>query len=335
MFRAIRGSITRLPVGASVAVTLAAGVLLAAMPRRTIEPLRAAYSWCVEPGRLAASRARETVQSTFEGWREHATSAAELAALADQVEQLTARNQELEAAIARSAPTSDATSAANELPPLVSVDLLPAAVLGRHACAVLATDEIIRGGRDRALVRDAIVLADSTTTIDGGEDAAVAAGDVALAGRRVFGRVVEVGPHTATVRRADQPGYRDVVQIALADGASSATSVRGVLEGTGERFARVRRVSAQLPVEVGDWVTTVDQKGLSPRPLVYGRVARVERATGAPQWDIWVDLATDAEPPERLLVLRARLNPARVAATAAVENTAAELPGASNGEERR
>jgi hypothetical protein len=163
----------------------------------------------------------------------------------------------------------------------------------------------------------------------------VAVGDVALAGRRVFGRVIEVSPHTATVRRADQPGYRDVVQITSADGASSALAVRGVLEGTGERLARVRRVSAQSPVTVGDWVTTIDQQGLSPRPLVYGRVARVERAAGAPQWDIWVDLATDAEPPERLLVLRARMNPARVAATAPADTADSDLSGASSHEERR
>jgi len=335
MFNDLRRSIIRLPFGASVAATLAAGVLLAALPRRTVEPLRAAYARCVEPGRMAASRARETVQSTLQKWREHAASAEELAVLAKQVEQLTARNRELEAAVSRSTPVADATKSTNELPPLVSVDLLPAPVLGRHACSVLATDEIIRGGRDRALARDAIVLAGTTTTIDGGADAEVAAGDVALAGRRVFGRVVEVGPHTSTVRRADQPGYRDVVQIVSADGASSGQAVRGVLEGTGEPLARVRRVSAQSPVVVGDCVTTVDQQGLSPRPLVYGRVARVERATGAPQWDIWVDLAADSEPPERLLVLRARMNPARVAAATPDDNANYDHSAVADPEERQ
>ncbi|HEY2841775.1 MAG TPA: rod shape-determining protein MreC [Pirellulales bacterium] len=324
MFNAVRALTSKLPAGASLAVTLAVGLLLAALPRRAIEPLRAAYDWCVEPGRFAAHRAQEVVGVHLRGWQARSTSAEKLAALERQIEQLTARNRELEIAIASTTPADDSNRFTNRLPPLLQVDLLPAPVLGRHACTVLATDEIIRAGRDRAILRDALALADSTTTIDGGEDAALAAGDVALAGRRVFGRVIEVGPHTSTVRRADQPGYRDVVQIAPADGGSPETVVRGVLEGTGERLARVRRVSAQLAVEVGDLVTTAEQQGLSSCPLVYGRVTRVERPPGALHCDIWVDLAIDGNLPERLLVLRARKNPARLAAAATVDRPAEE-----------
>ena len=34
----------------------------------------------------------------------------------------------------------------------------------------------------------------------------------------IYGKVIDVGLHTATVRRADQPGYRDVVQLARLTG---------------------------------------------------------------------------------------------------------------------
>jgi|GEM_PF-778322 len=360
MFNRARWNLPRIPTGAGLALTLAAGLLITALPRRALEPLRAGYAWAVEPGRLAADSVSQFAQTNIRRWRDRGTTTEKLAALRQQVEQLTARNNELESVLARPAPGvnahSIASASADELPPLIRVDCLAVHVLGRHACAVLATDQIIRAGQDQGLSRDSLVLADSAlrspktndpktsqpTMIDGGEDAGLTMGDLTLVGRRVYGRVVKVGAQTSTVRRADQPGYRDVVEIAPAQAdtaqskianaqAAQATpppALRGILEGVGEQQARVRMVSAQQVVSVGDLVLTTEQQGVSPQPLVYGRVARVERAAGAPHWDIWVDLAAGSDAQDRLLVLRARRNPAREAVAFSIGQT-------SDREERR
>ena len=105
----------------------------------------------------------------------------------------------------------------------------------------------------------------------------MAAGDLTLAGRRVFGKVIEAGPHTSIVRRASEPGYRDVVRLGHVVDGVVQLGPRGVLEGTGEHQARLRLVAASEDVAPGWLVLTAGHEGLSPHPLVYGVVSRAER----------------------------------------------------------
>ena len=170
-----------------------------------------------------------------------------------------------------------------------------------------------RQGRSAGARRDALALVDSSWTVDSGEDAHIAKGDVALAGRRVFGKVMEVSAHTCVVRRADQAGYRDVVQLAARADGTVHFGPKGILEGTGDGQARLRMVAASAEVTPGDLVLTAGQQGVTSQPLWYGTVARCERRAGAPHWDIWVDLAADREDPAHVVVLRMELNPARFA----------------------
>ena len=68
----------------------------------------------------------------------------------------------------------------------------------------------------------------------------MAGDDLALAGRRVFGKVIEAGPHTCVVRRADQASYRDVVQLVKVVDGTPALSVRPASSKSGDRQCRVR-----------------------------------------------------------------------------------------------
>jgi hypothetical protein len=54
-------------------------------------------------------------------------------------------------------------------------------------------------------------------------------------------------------------------------------------------------------------------RGILPDPLLYGRIARLERPTGAAHWEIWMEPAVAESAPETVAVLRAELSPLRVA----------------------
>ncbi|MBI2826772.1 MAG: hypothetical protein HYX69_19030 [Planctomycetia bacterium] len=309
--------------GGMLIATLVAALLLAALPRRAVEPLAALYTGGIEPGRFAAAWLRDRAAGAVAQFRQSAATAEELARGEDQIRRLRARNEELEMAlvVAGAGVAPDRTLATAEAPPLVLANCLRVRVLGSRACGLLPAADIIAAGRTAGLTRDTLVLADSATTIDSGRDTNVAVGDLALAGRRVYGKVIDVGPHTALVRRADQPGYRDVVQLARTTDGELQFGPRGMLEGGGDRQCRVRLVSAAATVQAGDLVFSADHVGLAPRPLLYGKVTRVEARTGGPHWDIWVELAAEPSAASELLVLRAGLNPARVAATSAARTT--------------
>ena len=165
----------------------------------------------------------------------------------------------------------------------------------------------------------ALVLGGGKSLLDQGANCRLESEELVLAQGRVWGKIVEVGPQTSTVSTPCEPGFRDLVRLGHVAQASclcglpragSPCYVQGLLEGTGEPLARVRRVDVTEPVAVGDAVYTASDEGLLPQPLLYGFVVRVQRPVGATHWEIWMKPALDSEP-ESVVVLRTRLNPAR------------------------
>jgi hypothetical protein len=55
-------------------------------------------------------------------------------------------------------------------------------------------------------------------------------------------------------------------------------------------------------------------------PLIYGRVARVERSSGKTHWEIWMEPAVGPDEPETIVVVRLSLNPQRIATARENEN---------------
>ncbi len=199
---------------------------------------------------------------------------------------------------------------------LLTLQCIQARVLGRQARAFIQENLPLDVGSRAGVQSDALVIGGPEgLLIDQGTAAELQSGQFVLSGGQVGGRIVEVGPYTSTAQTVTEPGYRDLVRLATPDahGRPTRWGPEGILEGTGEGLARIRLVEVTEPVSVDDLVYTATGKGVLPKPLLYGRVARVERPTGAGHWDIWMEPAWGTDCPRRVAVLRIQLNPARVA----------------------
>ncbi len=213
------------------------------------------------------------------------------------------------------APTDDVTgSSASASEALLRSAVVEARVLGPLAQAWLVERRHIDRGR-RAGVQDGALVLALSPVLDRGRDAQLAADHFVMAGGRVWGRVQRTGECTSEVRRVTDEGYRDLVTLHSIKNTSSTTvAPRGILEGSGGPLCRVRLVSADEPVSVGDVVASAAAQGYCDGLLVYGDVVRAECPAGASHWDVWVKPALDpSEVPQVVSVLRIEFNPARVA----------------------
>ena len=196
---------------------------------------------------------------------------------------------------------------------LLAAGCVPARVLGRQARDFLVSEGILDIGSRDGVRKGAMVIGAPKSLLDQGANRRLESEELVLAQGRVWGKIVEVGPQTSTVRTPCEPGFRDLVRLGVpsADGRTPRLGPQGLLEGTGEPLARVQGVDVTEPVAVGDAVYTASGQGVLPQPLLYGFVVRVQRPVGAAHWDIWMKPALDSEP-ESVVVLRTQINPARV-----------------------
>jgi hypothetical protein len=148
--------------------------------------------------------------------------------------------------------------------------------------------------------------------LDQGSNVGLNVDDLALAGRSIAGKLVDVGSQTATMQRLTEPGYRDLVLLARTTGDRLRIGPKGVLEGTGEKLCRISMIEITEPVSPGDLVLAA-AAGAGDLPGVYGRITRAERQPGDAHWRIWMAPAVGAELPGKVDILRLRLNPERVA----------------------
>ena len=302
--------------GGGLALLCCAGLLLFCVPQRFVAPLRTIQRELQRPGQELALGGRRWASETAGHLNAARVEADQLAAYRAEVGQLRRRNEQLQTALALALVRDDREprdERVSKNPPLVVAEGLRARVLGRQARAHLAQSEVIAAGARVGVARGTLVLDEPLATLDQGSDAGLVPGQLAIAGGRVWGRVVEVGPWTAVVGRANQPGYRDLVQLAQMDEGRLRLGARGVLEGTGEPLCRIRRVETTAAVSVGDWVVAAGEQGLSETPLLYGRVERVEQTVGGAHWEIWMAPAAARDAPDELTVVRTRLNAARLA----------------------
>ncbi len=196
---------------------------------------------------------------------------------------------------------------------LLVAGCIPARALGRQARDFLVSEGILDVGSRAGVRGEVLVVGDPKSLLDQGANRRLESEELVLAQGCVWGKIVEVGPQTSTVRTPCEPGFRDLVRLGVpqADGRPARLGPQGLLEGTGEPLARVRHVDVTEPVAVGDAVYTASGQGILPQPLLYGFVVRVQRPVGAAHWEIWMKPALDSEP-ESVVVLRTQLNPARV-----------------------
>jgi cell shape-determining protein MreC len=304
----------------ALALVVALGLALA--PRIVGETARAAWREAMRPGQVLLNSVVDLAQQRRATPDAQTTSAG--LESEQQVALLSERVRRLEAELL-TASAAEAKIAA-ELPPLLVTQTISARVLGRQSKAFLQSRDMLDVGRTRGVVATSLVVESPTASrkpsqksspndaalIDRGRDANVEPGKFVLAGSRVWGKVAEAGLHTSTVQRVADLGYRDLVQLTTRREGRLQFAARGVLVGQGDG-CKVELVEATTPVMVGDLVYTVDD-GVLDVPLLYGRVARLERKPGAAHWEIWVEPALSAAAPlERVSVLKTEVNPSRVA----------------------
>lgn len=301
-----------------VALLAAAGccLVLALLPGRWMAPVKSAAADCLQPAQVAIRAARSRAAAwgaQAAAWGQNASQAAlreaELARLREQ-------NQRLAAELAQLRLAAEISSDTDRVPRLVRASTVEARVLGRQALAFLSRNELLDVGRAAGVEPAGLVVTPPSIVLDCGRDRSLEPGQIVADEVCVWGRIAEVGRWTSLVRRLDEPGYRDLVQIVGQRAAQRGVrrGPQGVLEGTGGQLARISRVEVSEPVEVGDLVYTVCEAGLLPRPVLYGRVARLERPVGSAYWEIWMAPAAGRQVPDRLSVLTLRVSPLRTAA---------------------
>jgi cell shape-determining protein MreC len=290
-----------------LAMGLLVSALLALLPGRWTAPTRGATAALLRPGQTAALGLRRRAARATTWVRCHFQAAGRLAEAEAELQRLAEENRRLaaELAVAQTRLSDPMDDAQNNEDRLLSARCVPARVLGRQARAFLGRHHLLDVGSRDGIEPDALVV-DAPGLIDRGRDAEIQPGQLVLAGRRIWGKIIELGSQTSVVRGVTEPGYRDLVQL------GSARGPQGILEGTGEPLARIRLVEVTQPVSVGDPVYAAAGKGVLTVPLLYGRIVRLERPVGAAHWDIWMQPAV-ADEPERVAVLRTELNPLRVA----------------------
>ena len=325
-FRRSTADTGRATAGPALVGVLLAAAGLSLLPATTIATLRHTLAALLAPAQQGVAVVQHAI--TFDQSEQHPET---MHAVHDSTHQATIaslehRQAELEIALAAALAARDANNTASATPPLLTAHTVSAQVLGCQARLFLPPALVLGAGKRQAVAADALVLEGtlfndmSPRLLDVGASQAIAVGQLTLAGRRVWGKIVEVGPHTALARHVSDLGYRDLVQLATRSGDQLRPGPRGLLEGCGETHARIRLVETTQAVAVDDIVLAASTTGLLDAPLWYGRIVRVERRAGAPHWDLWMEPAA-ARHVERVEILRGELNQARAASTLADEAT--------------
>ena len=303
----------RFGVGPARALLLALGTcaLLTLLPSAWLTPIRDLLQQALRPTQHAVRGLRAVCRDGSARLDGCLTDSARWAALRDRCRTLEEENQRLKAAL-ETARLSRRSSKSDELPDtrLLTPHLHPAHVLGQQALAFLGRRQLLDAGSAAGIEPQALVLQVPAHLLDVGHDRQVQPGHLVLAAGRVWGRIAQVGACTSTVCTVWQPGYRDVVRV-VSPGSDPQRGPRGLLEGIGEGQPRIRLVEVTHPVAVDDLVYTGAEQGILPEPLLYGRVARLERPVGAAHWEIWMHPAAEPDPTQAVAVLRMEVTPLR------------------------
>ena len=294
-----------------LACWLALAVGAACLPNTVSRQFKDRGRLLLAPGQRIAWAALKSLWRWGLVWQHRGDTGEELVALRDQVRRL----EELNAALrARAARNDFNISAKTEQPlPLLDTRAVQTRVLGQQARSFLQHLAVVTAPDASQLLPESLAIDAGAVLIDQGDNASLTASNLAIAGGRVWGKLVEVGPQTATVRRLTSLGYRGLVQIVNEQNGAGRPVARGVLEGSGDAVCCIRMVDATSPVAIGDLVLAAEEAGIIDAPLVYGRIARTALEPGAAHWQIWMTPAVAEEVPTTLTVLQPAIHDERLA----------------------
>lgn len=304
----------RLTAPASLLIVgLVTAIVLTLAPSRWTNSLKSVAATSLRPAQLAVLWMRDAAASATNGARRHFNTSDRLAQAEQEIQRLENDNRLLRAelAVAMARPSeSPAGPEAGQPEPLLAAQYVRARVLGYQARAFLDRHALLDVGGESGVEPDALALAVPQGLIDQGTNAGLDAGRLVISQGHVWGKTVNVGPHLSSVLMVTEPGYRDVVRLATpaTSGQPARLGPEGILEGTGQPFARIRLVKVTEPVSVDDLVFSSAGRGVTPTPALYGRVVRVDRRGGESCWEIWMAPAAASEVVEEVVVLQTVLH---------------------------
>lgn len=136
-----------------------------------------------------------------------------------------------------------------------------------------------------------------TILLDCGSMEGVRRNQPVLAPNGLVGRVVEVTPTSARVQLFTDP-------VSAVGGLIQRTRVTGIVSGNLGAGARVRYLPLMGDVVVGEEVVTSGMGGVFPKGIPIGRVATVERKSGALFQEATLTPAVDLSRLEEVLILK-------------------------------
>lgn len=300
------------------AVILLAGSVLLFVPSESTRGLRARMRDTLRPGQRAVRLAVEATRSWTLAWQSSPREGRRIRQLEDDLKSARLENRRLALQIAglnagvQTLRAQQGIAPSTTTSPLVTASLVEARVLGEETAALWRGRKLLAAGTREGLAESSLVLDDTRTLVDVGDDTGLSPGDAVYAGRIVIGKIAEVGKYSSTLRLVTDPGYSGRARLARRTSRGLTFGAEGTLTGDGGSLCRLRHISD--PVSVGDEVFTGGSDGLVPCPMYYGKVVRAELEAGSQEWLVWVQPAAATERLETVLVLRRAVNPDRILA---------------------
>lgn len=264
-----------------------------------LEAVRGAFQTVTSPVRSLGAAITAPVRGLGNIFSNLTADQATLSELQDEVDELRARNAELE---------EDASSA-QRLQDLL--DLRDTNDLQSVAA------RIISGSTDSW---------SSTVTLDKGSSSGLSAGMPVTTSSGVIGQIVSCSSTTSTVRL-------------LSDESSSISAMvqssraQGMLTGSASGEVRLEMVSTSQEVTTGDVIVTSGLGGVFPKGLPIGEVVSVTNNPGDLYLDIFVELYADTSRSEEVLVITSLTEDQRASSDDIAEADAQERGGASAGDD--
>lgn len=191
--------------------------------------------------------------------------------------------------------------------PLVSFTPIPVRVVSSRGLPDRLRELMIDAGKQTGLTQSELVVDGDGLILDGGTDHGVAAGDRALSGSVVVGRIAKTGRWISLVQPVTDKDFTARAQLLRRSADGLFYGAEGMLSGTGEPECRLTGVSATEAVSVGDEVVTAEINGVEGPRLYFGRVSFAEFLEGG-QWLIRVQPALAMQPLDAVNVVRMELN---------------------------
>ena len=299
-------------------VATAAAVGLFFAPASFTTPIRTSVRDAILPGHQAVSSVVESTQTVAARWTGSQTNVIEFEKSATlsaehqlQIRQLQIANARLKQQLASQKIIGVSPYQAAETKPLLIDGLIQATVFGEETATLWKAGWLLDKGTGDGVRKTDLVLRDKGPVVDQGENQQLETGFPIFAGRCVYGRISQVGRWTSSVQRVTDLAYRGHARIVRKTANGYFFGAEGVLEGTGESICRLKLITAEMPVAVGDDVYTATRKDRFPFSMYYGKIVRAELPAGATHWEIDVQPAIGNARPKSVQILRQRLNPAR------------------------